>query len=791
MKDAPAPSAPIPLTEKVPVTMRTLLIDNYDSFTYNLFQLIGEVNGRPPVVVRNDDEWSRIRVDDFDAVVVSPGPGRPDRSRDFGISRRAIEESGLPVLGVCLGHQGIAQLFGASVDLAPSPMHGRLSQIRHTGTGLFKGLPSPLSVVRYHSLAVADLPAELEAVAWTDDGVVMGLRHREKPLWGVQFHPESIGSEGGREILANFRDLALASARRATPQPPAGDELYPYQVHVREIGELPAAERVYDTFFAGSGSSFWLDSSSVVDGLSRFSFLGSADGPLGEYLTYSVADETVTVRGSDGAHTEIHGRFFSYLEEQLGRRSVPVPDGLPFEFNLGYVGYLGYELKAETTGEAVYRSDHPDAALVFVDRMIVLDHREQRTYVLCLAPRDHGRQADAWLDDTAGRLNRLAARSAQADTAPLLLSGLGFGSDTTVRHDKDAYLKRIDECLTEIKNGESYEICLTNMVSVPTDAAPLPLYSALRRISPVPYGALLEFPGMAVLSASPERFLTIDADGGVESKPIKGTRPRGGTREEDEALRQDLATREKDRAENLMIVDLLRNDLNTVCEVGSVHVPRLFDVETYAPVHQLVSTIRGTLRPGTSAVGCVRAAFPGGSMTGAPKKRTMEIIDRLESGPRGVYAGSLGWFSLGPSGGDLLRAGAAVPASVARGPASRTHPRPGDRVPSRARGRHGLHRLPLQLRPPAEPRAVGRGDLPLCRSPVAAKPRNSSVDRSPGDRPLGTDLPETDRSSADEEMPRPAPMRTRHFPVPVRGRGPPPEEASRGRTEEAGGLRGR
>ncbi|WP_234285513.1 aminodeoxychorismate synthase component I [Streptomyces venezuelae] len=625
--------------------MRTLLIDNYDSFTHNLFQYIGEATGQPPVVVPNDADWSRLPLEDFDAIVVSPGPGSPDRERDFGISRRAITDSGLPVLGVCLGHQGIAQLFGGTVGLAPEPMHGRVSEVRHTGEDVFRGLPSPFTAVRYHSLAATDLPDELEPLAWSDDGVVMGLRHREKPLWGVQFHPESIGSDFGREIMANFRDLALAHHRARRD---AADS--PYELHVRRVDVLPDAEEVRRGCLPGEGATFWLDSSSVLEGASRFSFLGDDRGPLAEYLTYRVADGVVSVRGSDGTTTRTRRPFFSYLEEQLERRRVPVAPDLPFEFNLGYVGYLGYELKAETTGDPAHRSPHPDAAFLFADRAIALDHQEGCCYLLALDRRGHDDGARAWLRETAETLTGLAVR-VPAEPTPAMVFGVpeaaaGFGPLARARHDKDAYLKRIDECLKEIRNGESYEICLTNMVTAPTEATALPLYSALRAISPVPYGALLEFPELSVLSASPERVLTIGADGGVESKPIKGTRPRGGTAEEDERLRADLAGREKDRAENLMIVDLVRNDLNSVCAIGSVHVPRLFEVETYAPVHQLVSTIRGRLRPGTSTAACVRAAFPGGSMTGAPKKRTMEIIDRLEEGPRGVYSGALGWFAL-------------------------------------------------------------------------------------------------------------------------------------------------
>lgn len=196
--------------------MRTLLIDNYDSFTYNLYQLLGEVNGQPPIVVRNDTDWSVVPVKDFDNIVVSPGPGRPDRERDFGVSAHAIRESGLPILGVCLGHQGICHLFGGTVGYAPEPMHGRISRIYHTGQDIFTGLPSPFSAVRYHSLVATTLSEELGRIAWTEDGVTMGVRHSRAPIWGVQFHPESICTEHGRELLANFRDLTLTS-RRATP----------------------------------------------------------------------------------------------------------------------------------------------------------------------------------------------------------------------------------------------------------------------------------------------------------------------------------------------------------------------------------------------------------------------------------------------------------------------------------------------------------------------------------------------------------------------------------------------
>src|SRR3954452_4744100 len=203
--------------------LKTLLIDNYDSFTYNLFQLLAEANGEEPTVVRNDGaSWSQLAGGDFDNVVISPGPGTPSHSKDFGICGDAIRESDVPLLGVCLGHQGIGHFTGGQVVHAPEVMHGRLSAVYHDDSPLFADIPQGFQVVRYHSLCVPEpLPEELEGTAWTSDGVLMGLAHRSRPVWGVQFHPESIETEWGRQLPANFRDLTLAHAGRRTAPMPA------------------------------------------------------------------------------------------------------------------------------------------------------------------------------------------------------------------------------------------------------------------------------------------------------------------------------------------------------------------------------------------------------------------------------------------------------------------------------------------------------------------------------------------------------------------------------------------
>ncbi|HKO37603.1 MAG TPA: aminodeoxychorismate/anthranilate synthase component II [Solirubrobacterales bacterium] len=188
--------------------MRTLLIDNYDSFTFNLFQLLAEVNGAEPLVVRNDEaSWPELERLEFDNVVISPGPGRPEREEDFGVCTDVLRHCERPLLGVCLGLQGLGWIEGGRVARAPEAMHGRVATIEHDGSPLFAGIPSPFRAVRYHSLALTQpLPAALRETA-TSAAVPMAVEHRHRPQWGVQFHPESIATEHGKQLISNFKEL--------------------------------------------------------------------------------------------------------------------------------------------------------------------------------------------------------------------------------------------------------------------------------------------------------------------------------------------------------------------------------------------------------------------------------------------------------------------------------------------------------------------------------------------------------------------------------------------------------
>lgn len=363
--------------------------------------------------------------------------------------------------------------------------------------------------------------------------------------------------------------------------------------------------------------------------------------PRGDRGRYDIlAADPTTVLVTRGPRTEIRGGGtvrhsladpFALLAEALGPERPGVP-GLPFAG--GAIGYFGYDLARRLERLPSLAQDAeglPDMAVGLYDWALVADHAARRTRLVARDP--------AALDEYAGLF-----AAALADGRPARSRGR-FRVREPVRSNlsRADYLHALARIRRYLLDGDCYQVNFAQRFAVPAEGDPWDAYLGLRALNPAPFGAYLETPDWAILSSSPERFLQV-ADRLAETRPIKGTRPRGADPLEDRRLAESLSASAKDRAENLMIVDLLRNDLGKVCAIGSVQVPALFEVESFARVHHLVSTVRGRLAEGRRAVDLLRACFPGGSITGAPKRRAMEIIEELEPHRRGVYCGAIGYL---------------------------------------------------------------------------------------------------------------------------------------------------
>ncbi|KAI5072005.1 hypothetical protein GOP47_0012111 [Adiantum capillus-veneris] len=565
--------------------------------------------------------------------------------------------------------------------------------------------------------------------------VIMAISHRKRPHYGVQFHPESVATSFGRKILENFsditkeywkekkaKDIAKTHASRQTVpkdlQCSGGSRSSPLRMYWEKVdgiaNEAGGSEGIFCGLF-GEGTAkdtFWLDSA-LQPGEARFSFMGGKGGRLWKRLTYSLCGK----HGSGGVlriendtdveELRLEKGFLNFLSSELESYTTSKVDseGLPFDFWGGYVGYLGYELKAECGASFnQHKSKLPDACYFFVDQFIAVDHLTNDVYAVVLytetpSGRDDIRvnggnasdetykifnsttsalvssvlasdnptiktsntlSAKVWVKEIMQRIRGLVEggrdmaieRRYSSQLASSSLGSIKTATHFVIAKSRKQYMEDVKSCLKYIRDGESYELCLTTQLQKRVDSLDaLGLYLTLRKMNPAPYAAWLNFgpEEVCVCCSSPERFLRLDQNGMIEAKPIKGTIPRGQSQAEDEALRAKLQYSEKDRAENLMIVDLLRNDLGRVCKPGSVHVPSLMAVESYATVHTMVSTVRGMKRQDVTTLDCVRASFPGGSMTGAPKLRSMELLDSLECSPRGVYSGSIGFFSVNSS----------------------------------------------------------------------------------------------------------------------------------------------
>jgi len=873
--------------------LKILLIDNHDSYTYNLYQYISTMTIHPVKVIMNDaySSWEEFiaslgpnstaaSLDHFDCIILSPGPGKPSRPTDMGIVLETIRRNAnMPILGVCLGHQALGYVYGKEVKLSPcGPVHGLMSAVSFDENEnldqskqdivcqLFHDLPQDFDVVRYHSLVVdfpeSDDDSEIEPIAWcnglkektesaihSNEKICMALRHKRYPHYGVQFHPESIGTgEAGYQILRNFCEFAHQYKRGGNQKLEGipskqngdvdthgefvlnGDHLMinepesvnafqtinndsstpsAYRVFIHKIDKeehdtssLPLPKQVFEALYGSRPNSFWLDSSTgetrsskddtprsddvsgdegcPITSNSRFSIMGSNDGPLSRKIEYFGREHDSKQRGlrvssklGEEEEVMLDGDILTYLRlklvedrEFVDKADMVTFDGsfnekngvdaeytlstidefsqadvqLPFDYRGGYVGYLGYEVGHDTpcrifekeggfgcdaesmlNAEASASSDTtnpniPTAAFLFVDRSLLYDHQTGDWYIIGVSQNKCelvGAEADysaatnvgdtiSWMNNMKSKIESMGQNAMAINAMKSTTKAKCEANDITFfpNRSKAQYQMDISRSHEEIRNGESYELCVTNQLeaelklpkqsSKASHETPFELYKLLREKNPAPFSAFMSFyeegsremsASLSICCSSPERFLSVKKaqvtaeDNGashdqspslkrqfvVESKPIKGTAARytgsdNGLVDEPEELvkrldseiAQKLKESVKDRAENLMIVDLLRNDLGRVCQVGSVHVPKLMHIESFATVHQMVSTVRGMLDGDTThAIDVIEACFPGGSMTGAPKQRTMEILDEIEQGvSRGPYSGCLGYISL-------------------------------------------------------------------------------------------------------------------------------------------------
>ncbi|MFD2114082.1 aminodeoxychorismate synthase component I [Thiorhodococcus fuscus] len=392
---------------------------------------------------------------------------------------------------------------------------------------------------------------------------------------------------------------------------------------IREFPYRPDSSALFEPLASRAWPVF-LDSGRPGCAQGRFDIL-SAD-PGTRLVTRGLKTEIRSERGSLASLEDP----FTLLAETLGP-SRPAPEELPFAG--GAIGYFGYDLgrRLERLPSLAFDvEDIPDMAVGIYDWALVVDHQACRSHLV---------GPDRETLDVYARLLSGALAGRSTGTAHRSFRVLGqVGSNMS--HGQ--YLESIGRIKQYLREGDCYQVNFAQRFSVPAEGDPWQAYKLLRQLNPAPFGGYLDIGDCQVLSSSPERFLRV-REGEVETKPIKGTRPRGADPIEDLLLSDALRLSPKDRAENLMIVDLLRNDLGKVCEIGSVRVPKLFEIERFARVHHLVSTVRGHLARGCGALDLLRACFPGGSITGAPKKRAMEIIEELEPHRRGVYCGAIGY----------------------------------------------------------------------------------------------------------------------------------------------------
>ncbi|EOR04924.1 hypothetical protein E3P92_00227 [Wallemia ichthyophaga] len=507
----------------------------------------------------------------------------------------------------------------------------------------------------------------------------MALEHSYAPLYGLQFHPESIQSQHGSLIMNNFLDIChkfknvtleipthlIESSSIAIPSqstPCVQESAFKVTQRPLDLPDDPQQVFNYSVRQLTGLGSVWLDSARLIQGVESMSYLAKP----AIAISFKLSDHSLSIKTEhEGFQVTINSSFWSWFDKLQNLIESLIDKSHINCFSVGWVTALGYELGKESlegynTCQTKLDTDHNqrnqhnqvDALLLFCNKVLAFNHIEKAWTEYGLEQTDRIDYDSLPLED--GMRFILDRLLTPLHTAPQ--------SQTThpppqhqfkCTHTPESYIRAIEEARHQIALGESYELCLTTRFTA--DASDMDqegcweVYKQLRASNPAPYAAFINTPclNFAILSSSPERFMRMDRDRAVEMKPIKGTVGRDKNDVlRDEQLAVHLRDDVKERAENLMIVDLIRSDLMSFCEPASVYVPHLMCIETFELVHQLVSTIRGRRTPNVGVVDGIRRSFPPGSMTGSPKLRSVRILERLEGTNRGFYSGCIGYIGV-------------------------------------------------------------------------------------------------------------------------------------------------
>ena len=771
--------------------LRVLYVDAYDSFTNNIIGLLETTLDVCVTLVRIDDAYVASNLEqfllDFTAVVVGPGPGDPRKQEDIGFVNQLWElkePSLIPILGICLGFQSLALAFGGRIERLREPRHGLITDVAHQGTDIFKGISGPFQATQYHSFRVIlgqeSLPDPQKAsqgtksspmiqpLAWdyhdSQNGPVsQAIRHKTKPFWGVQYHPESIcTAEAGAQVIRNWWIKSLEwllshgrspgvcgvrSSPQLHPRTPSTNDFHVHDVDHRDELEL---EQILDILTYSRDEPrqsqyvslplYQLTVIELCEGLNlpanelilldsqqtkgRYSVIGLVIPGQTLNLTYTIHSHRLRVSLTGNQYIERHfdhvKTIWDLLQRILNIYNPQTDTESPIPFWGGLMGYVSYEAGLDTVGvitqpEGV-NSRAPDFNFALVERSIVVDRVENRIYIQSLLPRDSD-----WLSETSTAIRsmldehglfedhpspplasnshvlpttvsktNLCSRPARSEILEYFISG------DIQRPSEDNYRERVLGCQEALRAGDSYELCLTDQTTVTILKDnnldhPWVLYQHLRERNPAPFGAYVRLNGCTILSSSPERFLSWNRDGVLQMRPIKGTVKK--SKRMNYELAKSILGSSKERAENLMIVDLIRHDISSMIGAQNCRVSQLMQVEEYETVYQLVSVIEGQLPKATrpnpemsnghhdvngtepdrhnhttptpnpkiakqppalppiTGIDVLRAALPPGSMVGAPKKRSCELLREFEDHkPRGIYSGVLGYMDVRGSG---------------------------------------------------------------------------------------------------------------------------------------------